>query len=310
MDNARVTRYAFGRNDPYDRHSPVELVLPQRMPSREYMESIRSFAVPEDALALWFLGQNGFLLKTHAGPLIGIDLYLTDSCAAKFADLPFRLNRQLPVFVEPEDLDVDVFCTTHSHDDHADPETIRRLKRKEAMKYVGPWESLEVYRECGVPASACRLLHPNQDLDLGGGVAVTGTFALPTDSTDLNHLGLLFQFANGITYYNSGDTGECALLGSLLPHGMDICSLCINGGFHNLSPMEAAHLVREIKPKVVIPCHYDMMINNVGDPNLLRTALNVVGAYTQMHVMDYYSPWLFRKPRMEPPVRNQPGDAA
>jgi L-ascorbate 6-phosphate lactonase len=267
------------------------------MPSRAYMESIRAFPVPEDGLALWFLGQNGFLLKTHTGPLIGIDPYLTDSCAERFAHLPFRLNRQLPVFVDPEDLDVDVFCTTHSHDDHADVETIRRLTRKETMQFVGPWESVERYRACGVPEAACRLLHPNQTLALGGGTEVRGTFALPTDATDLNHLGLLFRFPNGIAYYNSGDTADCPLLGSLLPHGVDVCSICINGGFHNLSAMAAAHIIREIAPRVVIPCHYDMLINNVGNPEMLRTALDVLGVQTQIQVMDYYEPWVFRMPQ-------------
>ena len=291
-----MTRYVFSRNDPYNRQAPVEMVVPARMTSRAYMESIRAFTVPRDSLAIWFLGQNGFLLKAHGSPLVGIDLYLTNSCAARFIDLPFRLDRQLPVFIEPEDLDVDVFCTTHSHDDHADPETIRRLQRKNTVQFVGPWESVERYLICEVPKSACRLLHPNQILPLGGGVEVKGTFALPTDATDLNHIGLLFQFANGITFYNSGDTGECALLGSLLPHKVDICSICINGGFHNLSSMHAAHIVREIEPEVVIPCHYDMMVNNIGDPEMLRTALNVLGSRARVQVMDYYTPWLYRKP--------------
>jgi len=31
------------------------------------------------------------------------------------------------------------------------------------------------------------------------------TFALPTDDTDLNHVGILLRFANGITFYDTGD---------------------------------------------------------------------------------------------------------
>jgi L-ascorbate 6-phosphate lactonase len=115
-----MPRYHFARNDPYNREAKIELVLPPLIPSRVYMESIRAFEVPTDGVAIWFLGQNGFILKSGEGPLIGIDLYLTNSCAALFAHLPYRLDRQLPVFIEPEDLDVDIFVTTHSHDDHAD----------------------------------------------------------------------------------------------------------------------------------------------------------------------------------------------
>src|SRR5690348_15576354 len=122
-------RYQFTSNDPYDRSASIQCVVPQLLPSREYMQSIRRFTVPADAVAVWYLGQNGFLLKDATGPLIAIDPYLTNSCATTFAHLPFRLDRQLPIFIEPEDLDVNIFLTTHSHHDHADPETIIRMPK-------------------------------------------------------------------------------------------------------------------------------------------------------------------------------------
>lgn len=290
-----MPRYEFTRNDPYDRREEIQLVLPQLIPSRVYMESIRAFEVPADGLAIWFLGQNGFILKSSEGPLIGIDLYLTNSCAAMFAHLPYRLDRQLPIFIEPEDLDIDLFVTTHSHDDHADAETIRRFISMRQAQFVGPWESVEKYKSCGVPQSRCRVLHPNQTLQLDGPTELTGTFALPTDSTDLNHTGILIRFANGISFYNTGDTGHCELLESLLPRGVDLCAICINGGFHNLDPLQAARIVNVIDPGVAIPCHYDMMINNTSHPDLFRTALCLIGCTAKVQVLDYYQPWVFQK---------------
>ena len=289
--------YCFSRNDPYDREAAVQFVLPPLISSREYMASIRAFRVPQDSLALWYLGQNGFILRSGDGPLIGIDLYLTNSCARLFAHLPFRLDRQLPVFIEPEDLDIDIFYTTHSHEDHADAETIRRFGRLAKALFAGPWEALEKYRSCGVPASSCLMIHPNQTITFEGSTEFTGTFALPTDNTDLNHAGLLIRFANGITFYNTGDTGYCELLASLLPHNVDLCAICINGGFNNLDALEAARIVKAIHPRVAIPSHYDMMINNTGDPNMLRTALDLVESDAAFHVMDYYRPWVYRAVR-------------
>jgi len=294
-----MQRYNFARNDPFDREAQIELVLPRRIPSGAYMESIRAFEVPTDGLAIWFLGQNGFILKASKGPLIGIDLYLTNSCAALFAHLPFRLDRQLPIFVEPEDLDIDVFFTTHSHDDHADSETIRHLTCRKQTQFVGPWESIEKYKCCGIPESDCRILHPNQTIQLDGPTELIGTFALPTDNTDLNHTGVLIRFANGITFYNTGDTGYCELLESLLPRGVDVCAICINGGFHNLDSMQAAHIVKAIDPVVAIPCHYDMMINNIGHPDMLQVDLGLVGSKARVQVLDYYRPWVFRKRQFE-----------
>lgn len=284
--------YEFGRNDPYDRNAPVQLVVHRLMESRRYMESIRTFQPPENSIAIWYLGQNGFLLKGPAGPLIGIDLYLTNSCATRFAHLPFRLDRQLPIFIEPEDLDVDVFVTTHSHDDHADPETLRRM-HKHGTQFIGPFDSTRVYRDCGVPEAAIRTIHPGEIVDLGDSTSIQAAFAFPTDATDLNHTGVLCRFANGITFYNTGDTAYADGLAKLLPAEVDICAICINGGFHNLAPGEAADILKQVRPKVAVPCHYDMMINNIGSPSMLRVAMDLNRCGAEMKVMRYYEKWLY-----------------
>jgi len=197
------------------------------------------------------------------------------------------------VFVEPEELDVDVFVTTHSHHDHADPGTIRRFAKKADAIFVGPYQSIQRYKECGVSEALCQLLHPGQELELSGPTKIRGTFALPTDDTDLNHTGVLLEFANGITFYNTGDTAYCDLLNELLPRGADICAICINGGFHNLHHMDAALIVKAIQPKVAIPCHYDMMINNVGHPQMLESSLRVLGSDACVQILRYYEPWVY-----------------
>ena len=289
----------FTRNDAFDRNRTIELVVPRLVESKEYMRSIREYVVPTDAIAIWFLGQNGFLIKDAGGPLIGIDLYLTNSCANCFAHLPFRVDRQLPVFIEPEDLDIDVFLTTHSHEDHADPETIRRVRKTSGMVFVGPFDSMRVYRENEVPEGICRLIHPGE-MHRFGMTSVQATFALPTDATDLNHTGVLVEFANGIRFFDTGDTAYAERLAALWPSDVDVCAICINGGFHNLSAMQAAAIVKAVCPRVTVPCHYDMMVNNVGSPEMFRVALDVMGCDVGCHVMNYYEPWLYRRSAWPP----------
>ena len=287
--------YVFTRNNPYDRSAPILWAVPQLMESAAFMRSIRRFAVPPDAIAIWYMGQNGFILSDGTGSLIGVDLYLSNSCAASFAHLPFRLDRQLPVFIEPEDLDVDVFLTTHSHQDHADPETIRRLNTTKRILFFGPFDSQRVYRECGVPESSCRLVHPGESIELSGGATMQATFALPTDATDLNHTGTLLRFANGIRFFNTGDTAYTERLSELLPKDVDICAICINGGFHNLAPLQAAEIIKAIRPRVAVPCHYDMMVNNTGSPDSLRVAMDLIDSGSTFFAMKYYEPWLYRR---------------
>lgn len=292
--------FEFTKNDPYDRTAPIRLVIPRLLSSREYMASIRDFAVPPGSLAVWYLGQNGFLLKDSVSPLIGIDLYLTNSCANTFGHMSYRLDRQLPIFIEPEDLDIDIFITTHSHDDHADSETIRRMGRKETTLFIGPFDSMRVYERCGVPMTRSRLLHLGESLELET-IILQATFALPTDATDLNHSGMLITFATGITFYNTGDTAWAERLPKLLPStAIDICAICINGGFYNLTPTQAAAVVKELSPRIVVPCHYDMMINNVCSPHMLRVALDQVGAGATFTVLSYYEPWLYQRRKPEP----------
>ena len=286
--------YLFNRNNPYDRNAPIEYVVPKLMESKSFMRSIQGFRPPPNSLAIWYLGQNGFILKFGAGPLIGIDLYLTNSCASTFAHLPYRLDRQLPVFIEPEDLEIDVFITTHSHQDHADPETIERMDKSGPL-FVGPFDSHRLYRDCGVPERNLRLIHPGETLEIGSSITVQGTFALPTDGTDLNHTGMLLRFSDGTTFYNTGDTAYAERLAALLPTEVDVCAICINGGLHNLTPVEAAGILSAIRPRVAIPCHYDMMVNNVGSPDMLRVAMDLASSPAVFKLMKYYEPWLYQR---------------
>ena len=146
-----------------------------------------------------------------------------------------------------------------------------------------------------MPASLCQLIHPGERVELGNSASVQATFALPTDSTDLNHTGMLVRFANGLTFYDTGDTAYAERLSALLPTDVDVCAICINGGYHNLTVPEAAEIVRLVRPRVVVPCHYDMMVNNVGSPEMLRVALDLAGSSAHFALMTYYEPWLYQR---------------
>src|SRR5512133_1066761 len=88
------------------------------------IEEIRACPVPRGAVAIWWLGQSGYIFKSPEGLLVSVDLYLTNSCAALYPDSGVNLERRVPVMIPPEELNVDVFTCTHNHQDHTDPETI------------------------------------------------------------------------------------------------------------------------------------------------------------------------------------------
>ena len=237
------------------------------------MAEIRAFPVPGNSVAMWWLGQNGYIFKSPEGFLISTDLYLTNSCASISPGV-VNLERKVPVLIRPEELDVDVFTCTHNHADHTDPETIRRLRNKDTAQFVGPHPTCEVYQAEGVETG--RIVHAWPDCRLEyGDISIRGTFALPTDDSDLNHMGYVFQFGKGPRIYITGDTDYSELLVSAARHKPDLAITCINGGFNNLSHFEAAQLMARIKPKVAIPCHYDMFPDNCVDPGQFRASLRL-----------------------------------
>ena len=245
-------------NDPFDMDADIKLVLPKLMSSINFMKSIKRFEVNKNSIAIWTLGQNGFIIKDNDGTLVCIDPYLSNFCeeTRNQKKIKFKLDRQLPIFIEPEDLDVDIILITHSHDDHADPYTLPKVKNDPL--FVGPWEAIQKLKSFGIDEKNCKLIHPVQEIKAQG-INIFGTFSLPTDLTDLNHIGFVIKFKNDITFYNSGDTNYTNLLGYAGKFNPDIATICINGGYNNLDVMEAVRITNLIKPKVIIPCHYCLL---------------------------------------------------
>ncbi|HOK00194.1 MAG TPA: MBL fold metallo-hydrolase [Termitinemataceae bacterium] len=224
------------------------------------MEKIRGAHIPPFHLGIWFLGQNSFIFKDSQSFTVAIDPYLSDYCATRgIVPGPTEKSRKFPPPVLPEELAVDLILLTHSHCDHADPETLKGVaqsfshaveaspkqgespaknlaapipqsKEKKPLhqggwlRIAGPRLALEVARKAGIPLEQLRLIQVGEEVffskkpgilaaaerlrsgNADKGVLVRGTFAIPTDTTDLNHMGFLIRFAGGITLWNTGDT--------------------------------------------------------------------------------------------------------
>jgi L-ascorbate 6-phosphate lactonase len=116
---------------------------------------------------------------------------------------------------------------------------------------------------------------------------------VPIDSTDLNHIGFLLQFGNGPKIYMTGDTDHHPLLYSAAEHTPDLMITCINGGFNNLSHWEAADVASKIKPRMAIPCHYDMFTDNAVDPHQFEVSLKQLAAGTAYQELQHGKPFVF-----------------
>ena len=256
----------------------------------QLMSEIRAFRVPEGAVALWWLGQMGYIFKSPQGTLAGVDLYLTDSCAMLSSELD--LKRRVPVLIEPEELEVDVFACTHNHQDHTDPETIRRLRIKDSALFAGPPPSGAVFRAEGIAEDRIVMAWPDCEIRCRD-LVIRGAYAVPTDDTDLNHLGYVFQYGDGPKIYLTGDTDWSERLCSAAKHAPEVMIACINTGFNNLSHWEAAELAARLKPKVAIPCHYDLFADNAADPRQFRAALLARAPGVRYVELEHGQAWVF-----------------
>ena len=255
------------------------------------MNDIRQFQVPKRSVGIWWLGQNGYIFKSPEGVVAAVDLYLTNSCHGT-ADI--NLDRLVPILINPEELVVDVFACTHNHQDHTDPFTIRALRHKDTMQFIGPHPSCNVFRQEGVEQGRVVPSWPDCEIEFRD-IRMHGTFAMPTDATDLNHMGFVFRFGDGPTVYVTGDTDYSELLFSAARHQPDLLITCINGGFNNLSHWEAAGLASNIKPKAAIPCHYDMFPDNSANPKLFEAALKLKAPDVRYQELAHGQPLLFSK---------------
>ena len=159
----------------------------------------------------------------------------------------------------------DIVLVTHDHGDHLG-DAVEILKKTNA-KFVGVYELAQMMIEKGVPEE--RVLGAN----IGGSLSVNNLEVVLTPAYHSCSRGTPCGFiirGKEKTIYHSGDTGlvyELALYSELYP--IDIALIPI-GSVYTLDPRSAALFTKLIKPKVVIPMHYNTFPLIKQDPEVFR----------------------------------------
>lgn len=207
-------------------------------------------AVPEKSVALWWLGQAGFVFKTPAGKVIYVDPYISDA-----AERLFGFKRLTLPPIEAEEVRTDLVVLTHEHADHLDPDAVPIIARNNpACRFAAPAGCTPGLTEAGVSLQSRVVLEPNQRYDLDGVIVHTA----PADHGDLSEtaLCLMLEF-DGLRVMCTGDTAFRPVLHKrLLDMRPDVLLPCINGVFGNMSHLDAVMLTQQAKPRYAIPCHY------------------------------------------------------
>lgn len=191
-----------------------------------------------------YLGHSAFKIESD-GKTVFVDPWLNGPTAPiKVADVE----------------SADIVLVTHDHGDHGYTEAVEICKKTGAF-FVAINELGLQARSEGV--ENVHTLNIGGSIDIGG-VVVTLTQAVHSCGKG-SPTGFIVKFPSG-TFYHAGDTGIFAtmqILGEL--YKPDVTLLPI-GSYYTSDIHQMEYAVKLVKPKVVIPMHYDTFPVIKADP--------------------------------------------
>jgi L-ascorbate 6-phosphate lactonase len=206
--------------------------------------------VPDDSLAMWWLGQAGFAFKIPSGKIAYIDPYLSDA-----AERLFGFKRLSLAPIAAEDVQADLVVLSHEHADHLDPDAVPIIAHNNpACRFAAPAGCTQGLDNAGVATEMRVMLERDRQYDIDG--IVIHTTAADHGDLSPTALSVLLDF-NGIRVLCTADTAyRPALLKPLYETRPDLLLPCINGVFGNMGHVDAAMLAQAVRPRYAIPCHY------------------------------------------------------
>ena len=99
----------------------------------KYIETVN---VPENKVAVFWLGQAGFALKTHGGKLIAIDPYLTNYVRESIPEEGDAFKRLTAPLFDPDEIAFDILLSSHEHGDHFDINAMPELMTEKTAVYA------------------------------------------------------------------------------------------------------------------------------------------------------------------------------
>jgi L-ascorbate 6-phosphate lactonase len=248
------------------------MIEPMRAGNELVAEIEGSLPAP-GSLRAWWLGQSGFLIQSHAG-LLAVDLYLSEHLTRKYEGTARSHVRMTRAPLRGGDLrGVDLVLASHKHSDHLDPGTLPDLMASSTgAVLVVPEAILDHARQLGVPADRIAAIDAGGVIERAGfrvRAVPSAHEGLDTDA-DGHHLYLGFVIeAEGRRLYHSGDgLAYDGLTDWLGDASFDVLFLPINGRDPargvpgNMSAAEAVAFAARVRPRYVVPHHYDMFTFN------------------------------------------------
>ena len=225
------------------------------------MLDLKTKILTSKGLALFDVGQAGFVVKSSSGQLLAVDLYLSNCVERLEGHKGFK--RLLPQILSPSDLSFDVVVCTHPHLDHFDIDAVPEMVSKGAKLYASI--------DCEKLVHQLQMEYYNGQITYvkPGDKAIVGDFDLFFVNCDHGRgapdaVGVVVK-VDGKTIYAVGDS--CLRLDRVdeIPQPLDILISPINGMYGNMNSDDTVKLAEALRPALTIPCHYGMFASHGGD---------------------------------------------
>ena len=250
------------------------------------VRQINETRVKPGSLHIWWIGQEGFVLKSPR-QIIYIDPYLSTYAEKMTVGKPNEHIRIKPAPMDPEDVThADIVFCTHDHADHIDPEGVPLIAQASPRaRFVVPECARATMRGFGIGDERIHTLKGDDELRIDG----LRVHAIPAKHEQFDrhprkgypYLSYVITI-EGITLFHAGDTipyeGQVERLSG---HKIDLALLPINGrdqarhklGLEgNFTCKEAVQFALDIRAGLTIPMHYDLFTLNTVDVNEFRRA--------------------------------------
>lgn len=245
-----------------------------------FLEKYQTTWPEEGHIALFWLGQAGFVIRNSKRETLVLDAYLSDLSER----LDGNKRIMMPV-LEAKDVKADVILISHCHTDHLDIDSLPEMMEDAKVVYCDR-ASKEMCQKAWAQEETAKLRNMDRDpagevqekekinklqqIDVGtsyqyGDFTIEPVFCDHGDAA-VDALGFLIQ-TEGITLYFPGDTSfQSDRMRYATDKELDILVVPINGEYGNMNERDAAMLAGQAKAKLTIPSHFWTFTRHKGNP--------------------------------------------
>lgn len=256
------------------------------------LTQIRETKLPDEALAFWYLGQMGILVK-YKEELVAFDVLLSE---LRRADGSVGATNYQPPFEPGALTGLTAFFGSHDHADHINTQTLIPLQKSNpGMKIIIPEGVRRQVLERGLSNTGVIGADAGPEITLSPDIRVLPlASAHETYDTDENGHNLFLGFAVKIGpffLYHSGDTvlterlisDVCTASARAGVSGPDAEFVPVNGAdlprhrrniVGNMDERSAAYFAQETNADLVVPLHYDLVPGNTVNPLVFASVMD------------------------------------